>query len=306
MRSLLIASTALTLVAVPAMAQQRQPTPEVRIDRVERQVRQIQRRVFPQGQPADTASFSDEPAATQTVVVALSNRIDSLERQLAEVTRLAEESGNRTATLEAELARLRADQDRRLRTLEASSTAAASAVPSESASAAPATTAATPPPRPQPRVEAPVRPSTASAAPVAPAQPGSTSVVADGEAAYDVGFRLWEQKQYDQAIAALRAMASSFPGHRRVSWANNLAGRSLLDKGEPRAAAEALLANYRSNPKGERAPDSLFYLGQALVALKQPGQACKAYQELEEVYGSSMRPAVRELLPAAKSRANCR
>jgi TolA-binding protein len=100
-------------------------------------------------------------------------------------------------------------------------------------------------------------------------------------------------------------MASSFPGHRRVSWANNLAGRALLDSGQPRAAAEALLANYRGNPKGERAADSLFYLGEALVSLKQPAQACKAYAELEEVYGSSIRAELQRLLPPAKARARC-
>ena len=60
-----------------------------------------------------------------------------------------------------------------------------------------------------------------------------------------------------------------------MSWANNLAGRALLDKGQPRAAAEALLANYRSNPKGERAPDSLFYLGQALMKLGQPARPAR-------------------------------
>lgn len=306
MRSLLIASTALTIVASPAMAQ-RQPTPDQRIDRVERQVRQIQRQVFPKGQPADTAGFIDEPAATQTVVVALSARIDNLERQLAEVTRLAEESGNRVATLEAELARLRADQDRRLRALESSAAAAPASGAGEAS--ADVTSSDSPPPRPQPKVETPNRPrptTTVTTTPdsIVPAATGSFA--ADGEAAYDVGFRLWEQKKYTEAIAALRAMASSFPGHRRVSWANNLAGRALLDKGEPRAAAEALLANYRSNPKGERAADSLFYLGQSLVALKQPGQACKAYAELEDVYGSTMRPALRELLPEAKQKAGCR
>ena len=72
------------------------------------------------------------------------------------------------------------------------------------------------------------------------------------------------------------------------------------------AAAEALLANYRSNPKGERAADSLFYLGQALVALKQAPQACKAYAELEEVYGASMRAELARLLPDAKAKAGCR
>ena len=125
------------------------------------------------------------------------------------------------------------------------------------------------------------------------------------EAAYDEGYQLWMAKKYDQAVTSLRAMASSFPGHRRVSWANNLIGRALLDKGQPRAAAEALLANYRANPKGERAADSLYYLGQSLMKLGQAGQACKAYSELEEVYGTSMRAELKRLLPTAKSEAAC-
>ena len=59
-------------------------------------------------------------------------------------------------------------------------------------------------------------------------------------------------------------------------------------------AANALLANYRSNPGGERAPDSLFYLGQALMKLGQPGQACKAYAELDAVYGAKVRARPQE------------
>ena len=117
------------------------------------------------------------------------------------------------------------------------------------------------------------------------------------EIAYDEGFQLWKAGKYDEAITSLRAFSSAYPKHRRTSWANNLAGRALLDKGEPRAAAEALLANYRSNPKGERAPDSLYYLGQALMQLNQPAQACKAYSELEVVYGASLRAELKRLLP---------
>ena len=294
MRNLFLALSALSL-AVPAAAQPRQPTPEQRIDRLERQTRQLQRQVFPRGQPADTAGVEDSPAASQVVVVALSNRIDALERQLAEMTRLAEENGNRVATLETELARMRTDLDSRLRRLETAEPAgAAEAGEPAVAEAVPERPAEN---RPTPRAEAP------TPAPVRPARTGD--VVADGEAAYDVGFRLWEQKRYGEAVAALRAMASSFPGHRRVSWANNLAGRALLDSGQPRAAAEALLANYRGNPRGERAADSLFYLGQSLMALKQPQQACKAYAELEEVYGATMRAELQRLLPGAKRTAGC-
>ena len=116
-----------------------------------------------------------------------------------------------------------------------------------------------------------------------------------GEDAYSEGFRLWEAKRYDQAIASLRAFTSAFPKHRRVSWANNLVGRSLLEKGESFAAAQAFLANYRANPKGGRAQDSLYYLGQSLLKYGQPAQACKAYGELTSVYGDSVRPELKAL-----------
>ncbi|MCW3796400.1 tetratricopeptide repeat protein [Sphingomonas sp. BN140010] len=292
MRTLLASAAFTLLLAGPAVAQ-RQPTPEQRVERLERQVRQIQGRVFPNGQPASTAGLADDPAASQVVVTALSNRLDNIERSLTQITRVNEENANRISTMEAELARLRADSDQRLRTLETAAPAApaAGADTGGSRDTAPA---ATDRPRPAPATQA-------STAPVKTGDPN-----ADAEAAYDVGYQLWQQKKYDQAIAALRAMTSSFPNHRRVSWANNLIGRSLLDKGDYRPAAEALLANYRGNPRGERAPDSLYYLGQALVGLKQSSQACKAYAELEEVYGDRMRPDLKTLLPGAKSRAGCR
>lgn len=279
-----------TLAVAPAAAQRRQPSPEERIGRLEKQVRQVQKQVFPKGQPADTAGFSDDPAATQSAVSDLGGRIDALERQLAELTRASEENGQRVGVMEADLAKLRADQDNRFRALE---TGPATAATEPGAPAAEPEGVAGPdvPPAPKPTVESPARPASAALDP--------------GERAYDEGFRLWEAKKYDQSITALRAMASSFPGHRRVSWANNLAGRALLDKGQPRAAAEALLANYRANPKGERAPDSLLYLGKALVKLGQPAQACKAYAELSDVYGSTMRPALKAMIPAARAEAKC-
>ena len=291
-----LAASALT----PAAAQRRQPTPEDRIERLEKQVRQVQRQVFPKGQPADTAGFTDDPAATLTQTNQLSNRLDALEQQLAELIRASEENGNRLSTIEADLARLRTDQDRRLRTLESSS-ASSDSGPAEPAAEGQTEAEDAPPPPSRPKVET-VRQSAAATV----AKPSDSNFEASGEEAYDRGYQLWTAKRYDEAVAALRAMASSFPGHRRVSWANNLAGRALLDKGQPRAAAEALLANYRSDPKGERAQDSLFYLAQALVRLGQAGQACKAYSELEEVYGSTVRPQIAQLLPSAKIEANCR
>ena len=63
-----------------------------------------------------------------------------------------------------------------------------------------------------------------------------------------------------------------------------------------------MLANYRSNPQGERAPDSLYYLGQALMKLGQPGQACKAYAELDAVYGAKIRADLKKQVDRRQGR----
>ena len=283
-----IAAFALT----PAVAQKRQPTPEQRIERLEKQVRQVQKQVFPKGQPADTAGFSDDPAATQDSVNNLGGRLDAIERQLSDIVRQAEENGNRVAVMEAEVARQRAEQERLARDLETRSTPAAEQAGSDERG----DTAEAPPPAPRPKVEKPE---------ATPAVLAATGDADPAELAYDEGYQLWNQGKYDAAIKSLQAFTKKYPDHRRASWAYNLAGRALLDKGQPRAAAEALLANYRRDPKGERAQDSLFYLGQALMKLGQPGQACKAYAELERVYGATMRPQLRNDLPGAKAAANC-
>lgn len=286
---------AMAAISSPAFAQNL-GTPEQRIERLENQLRQVQGRVFVRGQPADTAGFAYDPAATQSSVTAISERLSALERQLADILRLSEENGNRLATIETDVRRVRTEQDQRIATLERRA-AEPAVTPLTGSVAGPA-----PAPAPLPRASAPPSSTTSKPASrdVAPA------VVEDpGEEAYSVGFRQWQAGDYAQAITSLRAFVRAYPKHRRLSFANNLIGRSLLDSGQARAAAEALLANYRSNPKGERAPDSLFYLGQSLMKLGQPGQACKAYAELEDVYRGKIRADLAQLLPPAKTQAAC-
>ena len=293
-RDFVLAAALCATALTPAYGQRREPTPEQRIDRLERGLRQVQERVYGRNRPADTAGFVDDPAVTQSGLATVTSRLDSIEQQMATIVRTSEENSNRVATLEAEVARMRAELQRR---------------PSADDATGPVDEASiVDPARPDDEPPAPSRPKVETGdddSQPRSVSPGDPDFASAGEQAYDRGFQLWSQKRYDQAITALRAMASSFPGHRRVSWANNLAGRAMLDKGEYRAAAEALLANYRANPQGERAADSLYYLGQASMRLRQPQQACKAYAELENVYAGSLRAELRRLLPAAKSEANC-
>lgn len=299
-RTLLLLLASTTLVAQPAFAQdqsKRERENRDRIERLEKQVRQVQKKVFPDGQPASTAGFYDEPVATRSSVDILTGRIDALEKQMTSLIRANEESQYRLGQLEAEIGRLRAAQD-------AAAAAAARApvaapppeevdVPQQLISTPKVETRATPAPNPVATAPAPV------------IAAGDPDYEVAGEDAYTQGFRAWDAGKFDEAITILRAFEKAFPDHRRVSWARNLIGRSLLDKGQPRAAAEALLANYRADPKGERAADSLYFLGQSLMKLDQAGQACKAYAELEDVYGGSMRDYLVERLPAAKREARC-
>ncbi|MEO7601671.1 MAG: tetratricopeptide repeat protein [Sphingomicrobium sp.] len=289
-----LVATSAAFALSPAAAQRQEGTPEQRIDRLEKQLQQMQRQVFPKGRPADTAGFADDPAATQSSVAAIAQRLDSLERQMTDLIRMTEENANRQRTFETDLERSRTDFDRKLSELEQRLAAAAAAQPTRSPSLPANDSAQT------------AKPKTSTPLAASSGGPEGGSSKDPGEAAYSEGFKLWESGRYDDSITALRAFVSAYPKHRRVSFANNLVGRALLDKGEPRAAVPALIANYRSNPSGERAPDSLYYLGQALMKLGQPVQACNAYSELDEIYGAKVRPELKKLQAEAKQQAQCK
>jgi TolA-binding protein len=271
-RFALPAAAALGLAVTPAIAQ-RAPNPEQRIAILEQQV-----------------------AASQATALRLEQRLNAIETQLQQLINQGEVNGHRASELQEQITSLKTDVNSRLTALESRPVVQPEPQSADTGNSDSA------PPRAEPKKTA-----TASAPEEADSAADSTEVAASdpGEDAYSKGFHLWRDGKYDQAITALRAFLSGFPDHRRASFARNLIGRALLDKGEPRPAAEALLANYRKDPKGERAPDSLYYLGQALVQLRQPGQACKAYSELEDVYGSSIRPDLKSLVAKGEADANC-
>lgn len=242
------------------------------------------------------AILEQQVSASQATALRLEQRLNSIETQLQQLINQGEVNGHRASELESQITELRNDVNGRLTALESRPV-----VQPQSGDAGDIAS-------PRPESDSGKVRTASLATPETPAKASDTTQAAasdPGEDAYSEGFRLWRDGKYDQAITALRAFVSGFPDHRRVSFARNLIGRALLDKGEPRPAAEALLANYRKDPKGERAPDSLYYLGQALMQLKQPSQACKAYGELEDVYGSSVRPDLKALVIKGKADASC-
>ena len=126
------------------------------------------------------------------------------------------------------------------------------------------------------------------------------------EDGYLYGYRLWAAKLYPEAEAQLKSVADKYPNTRRYSYAQNLLGRAYLDDGQPARAAEAFAANYTTNPHGERAPDSLYYLGQSLMQLKKPVDACRVYDELASAYPDKLTGSLKTKVAAARADAKCK
>jgi TolA-binding protein len=299
MRSHLFGLILVAGIAMPVLAQPRDPV-ERRVDRIEQELRAVQRRVFPNGRaqfvepeirPAQSAAPAPAPAGD--ALSGFADRVNALESQLRSLTGQIEEQGFRNRQLEEQVTRLRAELQGRLDRLEQPVREAAAG--SEPASAAPDAPAATP------DEPAAARDEPAAARDEPAAVPASA---ATAEEAYNEGFRLWDARQYGEAQRMLAAAAGRFPDSRWTSWMRNLQGRAYLDDNKPATAARIFLANYQENPSGERAADSLFYLGDALSRLDRRPEACRVYDELEQVY-PAVRDYIRQRLPQARTDARC-
>jgi TolA-binding protein len=293
MRFHLLAAILLAGTAAPALAQNDQV--DRRVNKLEQEMRAVQRKVFPGGAGAivepeirpqgQAMPLGGAPAGS--AVSDLTARVDALEAQLARLTGQAEQNSFRVRQIEEGLASFRTATQARLAEIESARTVQTASAPAVEAKAAPA-------------------PVQAAATPAATPAPAAKVAAADpGEEAYLSGFRLWEERKFTQAQSALEGMAKKFPKHMRASYARNLAGRAYLDDNKPATAAKVFLSNYQIDPKGERAADSLLFLGEALMKLGKAVEACKVYDELRDVYGPNMRDFVRQRLPQARSEARC-
>lgn len=290
-------------------------------------MRAVQRKVFPGGagqtvEPDITAepATGDVPGTpSSSPITDLTQRVTALEAQVATLTGQVEQMGYRERQLEDAFNASKRSTEARLKVLEdaASSvgggTAAASSdpIPAPAAADAPAKPAAKPPAKPAATpaaAAATTPPATAPtgsrAAQVAAVERPSTGDDAEDEYLY--GYRLWQAKLYPEARKALEDVVAKYPRSRRASFAQNLLGRAYLDAGAPSLAAVAFYENYKKNPNGERAPDSLYYLAQALMQLKKPpSEVCKVYAELTQLYGDKLSDAMKTGVADGRSKNKC-
>lgn len=292
MRSFVLLALAMAAIPVsPLLAQT--SNVEQRVGKLEKEMKAVQRKVFPGASGQYFEAEIAPPAATpapapgtpaSSPMADLTSRVDALESQLASLTGQAEQNAFKLRQLEEAFNKYKADMDARL------SAAAPPSVTVPPTATAPAKPAATP------------ANDARRAAVAAIERPNSGDAAED---AYLYGYRLWAAKFYPEAQVQLKSFIEKYPNHRRASYAQNLVGRSYLDEGKPALASVAFYENYQKRPKGERAPDSLAYLGQALIQLKKPADACKVYDEFDDVYGATASSNLRDVVTKGRTSAKC-
>lgn len=292
---------------------------EPRVDKLEREMRAVQRKVFPGGagqtlEPQITAPPVEAAVPGVPVGGALTDltaRVSALEASVRSVTGEVEQANFRVRQLEEAFNAYKTATDARLKTLESAGAAPAALPGQVAASGDTAPAPVTRPTRPARPAESEVdadleRPATGGARATqvaAVARPDTGDPAEDG---YTYGYRLWEAKLYPEAQAALKAVADKYPKHRRASYAQNLLGRAYLDEGKPSLASLAFYDSYKKFPDGARAPDSLYYLAQSLVRLKKPAaDVCKVYGELTEVYGSKLSASMKADVEKGRAAQKC-
>ncbi|HEX8300862.1 hypothetical protein [Sphingomonas sp.] len=284
-----------------------------RVDRLEREMRAVQRKVFPGG-AAQTVEPQILPETDTAVpgtpsgsaLVDLGARVAALESQSASLTGQVEQGQFRLRQLEDAFNAYKRSADARLKALEDTASAVAvrdPIVPDADVAIVVPKPAAKPTPKP---AETPaVKPAGTRAQQLAAIEKPATGDAAEDGYAY--GYRLWQARLYPEARRELEGVATKFPKHRRASYSQNLLGRAYLDAGAPSLAAVAFYENYKKNPNGERAPDSLYYLAQALVKLKKPsGEICKVYGELSQLYGAKLSAEMKAGVERGRTEQKCK
>ena len=283
----LVAAAVVATTPVPAAAQD---DAEARLRKAEAEIRALQRAVFPGG---DGRFF--EPLITQrdaantqpnvsrpstTAVTDILARLDAMELQLQRLTALTEE--NRFA-----ISAVRT----RLDALEAAA-AAGPEIPTSEGPTGEATrsnidamsggqsgenTAST-----DPQPPAANGPSDERIAAVQAITKPQTDDAGDDE--YSYGFRLWNAGFFPEARQQLASFVEQYPSHPRITYGRNLLGRAFLDDGQAEEAARWFLRNYQADRTARRAPDSLLYLAESMIAMADTRRACIALAEFGETY----------------------
>ena len=296
---------AILAVSATAPLAAQEENSEARLRKIEAEIRALQRTVFPGGSgryfepeisSEQTAPSTSRPSGPSTSAVTdILARLDAIELQLQQLTAQSEEDANALALLSARVAELEARsvaapvaapaEEAAVEETEMAEEVVASEEPTEDDNATVSNLAAMRSGSGGAAVETtpePAGPTDARLAAVQEITKPQSDDAADDE--YSYGYRLWNAGFYPEARQQLSRFLEAYPDHWRVTYGRNLLGRAYLDDGMAKEAAPWFLKNYQADRTAARAPDSLLFLAQSMIALGDNRRACIALAEFAETY----------------------
>lgn len=285
-------------LAAPALAQDADRL-DKRVGKLESEMKAVQRKVFPGGDPRFFEPEIQAPAAPAPTTIGvpatapladLSARVDALEAQLRALTGQVEAGQFRLKQLEDAQTKLRGDVEFRLNTLEGNGSAPAIAPAPGPGPAAP------------PRVT-PAPPQGVAAVPAPAAKAPSKPATAD--AAWTAAYANVTAKNWPATETAMTDFIAAWPKSARLPQARYWLGRSHAQRNQHAQAARAYLELYKTAPRSTQAPDALLGLATAMNGLTKPKDACRVLDELASVYGEKLTPAQQADAKTQRGRAKC-
>lgn len=289
----LVLPVLLLALTAPALAQDLDPVRvEKRVGKLESEMRAVQRKVFPGGDPKffepEITAPAPAPAApvgtpASAPLVDLTERVGQLEAQLRTQTGQMETMQFQLRQQAELITKLRADFEFRLNALEAAAAPPATALMPGTAAATPPKPGAKPDPKAKPDA---ARPATA-------------------DAAWKQAYAPALAKDWPATEAAMTDFIATWPKSTRLPQAQYWLGKSHAARDQHAQAAAAFLQLYQTAPKSDRAPDALLGLATAVNGLKKPKDACRVLGELDSVYGAKLTPAQKAEAKTLGTRAKC-
>jgi tol-pal system protein YbgF len=139
------------------------------------------------------------------------------------------------------------------------------------------------------------------ASPNAPNQMASL----DSRPQFESALNLLAKAQYDEARAAFRGFADSYPGDELAPQAVYWVGDIAYVQRDYAEAARAFAEELKKYPTSTRAPESMLKLGQSLLALNQKKEGCRALGTLPNQFPSASKSVIDQAVAARKT-AGCR
>jgi len=308
-RSLLIASAVATIaggavVTLPAGPAFAQSDDDRRLDRLEKQVRELRAILFQgrdTGQPVVVKPEGPDPEVTalQQRVSDLDDTIRKLNGQIEVLTHDSDEAraaANAVRDQNGELRGELKDLSDRVAKLEG---ILAPAPPPPPTQAAQPGQSMTPPPPGQTGVLT-LPPGGASAAPDAAPPPAPTA--AD---VYKHARALLTANDYPGAVVAFQSFIAQYPSSKEIPAAYYWLGEADIGRQGYADAVPAYANALKGWPKQPWAPDATVKLARALMETNQTDKACAALAEFERRYHKEASPLVKSRAAEIRTRAAC-